>query len=124
MYSPDPLIEIVSPGEVHTVIVTVGTAMRTQSKLTTQVDILYEGNSVILEDLDAYGYSQNPIVHNTSDGNTIYISSLFVRNTQFKQPGCYEIQVRLLRNDNEGKVTSELVDSMCSRFFVSMNGEA
>lgn len=121
IYPPEPCISEINPEQKCTMVVTVASAINSGSSLITQVDILHYGVSVIYETAEEFGYFENPIVKKLPNGTEIYMTSLFVKNVFFKQSGTYEIQVKLVQQDDSmTSETSKIVDTMSSKFMVSL----
>lgn len=125
IYPPEPCITDVSKDENHTVIVTVATAITDKSKLITEVDIHYNGESVVNGNVDEFGYSEHPVIKKFPDGTQIFLTSLFVKNTEFKESGCYEVIVKLFQksHDNSDEAEEVELDKVTSKFIVILAGE-
>ncbi|WP_153303150.1 hypothetical protein [Serratia marcescens] len=124
IYTPEPLIANVIPEATYTLIVTAGLVLPVNKEITTEVDILFDEKSVIVQEEDvANGYLENPVTVFTDDQQVIYLSSMFVRGVSLSKHGTYTIQVSLFLNDTEGNKTGSPINCYKSYFYVSTVSE-
>lgn len=117
IYPPEPCITAAVRDYKHTIIVTVATAFTTDSRLITQADILFDGESVVDGGAGDFGYTENPLTNKLPDGTLVFLTSLFVRNVKFQKSGCYEIRVSLFQSIENGEA-GPLIDSIDGKFVV------
>ncbi|MBN5322987.1 hypothetical protein JY479_23555 [Serratia marcescens] len=120
IYQPEPLIADVITGDKYTLIVTAGLALTVGKQITTEIDILFENSSVIIDEhSNANGYLENPFSEVTDDFKVVYLSSMFVKNVTFPRHGCYTIRVSLYMTNAEGDKISPPIDQLDTYFYVS-----
>lgn len=117
IYSPEPLITGVKGGSIHSFVITAGLVLDTNKFVITELDILFEGQGMVLESEKA-GRVEHPIRTITNGKQIVYLSSMFVNEVQISKSGCYEILINVYLLDEKYKKTDTILDTHSNFFYV------
>lgn len=117
IYSPEPLISGIKSGSIHQFIVTAGLMLNINKFVVTELDILFEGQGMVLESEKA-GRVEHPYRGLTYTGEVVYLSTMFLREVQIDKSGCYTILINLYLLDENHQKTDTILDTHTSFFYV------
>jgi hypothetical protein len=117
IYSPEPLISGVKSGSIHQFIVTAGLMLDINKFVITELDILFEGQGMVLESEKA-GRVEHPVRRLTNTSQIVYLSSMFLNEVQIDKSGCYTILIKLYLLDENHQKTDTVLDTHTSFFYV------
>lgn len=117
IYLPQPLITGVKSNSVQSFVITAGLALQTNKKFVTELDILFDGSGMIMED-EMSGRVEHPFRTIVQNNQLIYLSSMFARSVEVVKSGCYEISVTIYSLSENDEKSESAVDRYSSFFFI------
>lgn len=114
---PDPIISSVEASKTSSFYVTAVMSFLKSKRYMTELDFLYNGQSVLAADGDVDNDMKNFMFSYPSEDSLVVGSSLFIKNVNIEQPGVYDVVVSIF-DDNDGK-PGDRIDTSRSSFVVA-----